>query len=319
MIYLYGSPQFRGVENTSYLSIGLDIKVDGIMRYTLLKNNYWGAGANVIFEISELVKNYIDVDTPTLTDHVSDVQLIFTGYSGYNGTGTATAIRTDNESGTLGYGFYYEGFNPSFSDDQVLLSYGSDLKIIAPEGYSGYIPYTEAGVIGYFNYGSSDTLVDINGQEVIIQRECDPKNSVWRCVFLNKFGALQEMFFLKRDILSTSVTNDQYNKINIDSLGSYDLQTHNIQKFNVIGKQSVTLNTGFVDHGFNEYVDQLMISPKVWLQLYGANFTGNNRFYDLLPVNVTMNSSTYKNHVYDKMINHTISFEFSNNIINDNR
>jgi hypothetical protein len=83
----------------------------------------------------------------------------------------------------------------------------------------------------------------------------------------------------------------------------YNPLRNQFQSFNFSGKQSVTLNTGWVDENFANVITDLMLSETVLL--------------DNKPVNVKTKSTNLKTRIKDKNINYTIDFEYSYNIIND--
>jgi hypothetical protein len=69
------------------------------------------------------------------------------------------------------------------------------------------------------------------------------------------------------------------------------------------------MNTGFVDEGMNEVIEELMLSEQVWVRI-GAI---------IYPINVEETSHTYKTSVNDKLINHTIKFKYAFDLINNIR
>jgi hypothetical protein len=153
--------------------------------------------------------------------------------------------------------------------------------------------------------------------------EC--KYPIFKCTFLNRWGAFQEVFFFKKSTESLDTKNENYNRSNFaayfdtgisDPSGdviiynSYDTTTHTKKTYNANGVESLQLNTGFVNEAMNPTFQELLVSEYVWL-----TDSANNKF----PVNLKDSSLTYKTSLNDKMINYTMSFEKSFRYINNVR
>ena len=85
--------------------------------------------------------------------------------------------------------------------------------------------------------------------------------------------------------------------------------TRSIQEYNKNGKESITLNSGFVVEALNESFKQLLLSEEVKLYDFDNSSTQ--------AVKLSLSSLDYKTITNDKLINYTIEVEFSNNIIDD--
>jgi hypothetical protein len=130
---------------------------------------------------------------------------------------------------------------------------------------------------------------------------CEGKYTPVMCEFLNRFGGWQFLTFFKAQTNSLQTENSTFHLLP-DAL-NYNPQRNQFQSFNFSGKQSVTLNTGWVDENFANVITDLMLSETVLL--------------DNKPVNVKSKSTNLKTRIKDKNINYTIDFEYSYNLIND--
>ena len=140
--------------------------------------------------------------------------------------------------------------------------------------------------------------------------EC--RNTPYKVTFLNKFGALQDIWFFGRRRESANVTRDQYKINTIQATAtskSYATYSPTDKTFNVESKKSLTLNTGFICQDYNEVIQQMMQSEYVWIH-------ENNKVY---PVTPTDNDITYKDERYDKLLNFTVKFEYAYSEINNVR
>jgi len=140
--------------------------------------------------------------------------------------------------------------------------------------------------------------------------EC--RNTPYKVTFLNKFGALQDIWFFGRRRESANVTREQYKINTIQATAtskSYATYSPTDKTFNVESKKSLTLNTGFICQDYNEVVQQMMQSEYVWIH-------ENNKVF---PVTPTDNDITYKDERYDKLLNFTVKFEYAYSEINNVR
>lgn len=167
-----------------------------------------------------------------------------------------------------------------------------------------------------FEIGEVDTIrvSDSNGTEtikVITLDECkyEPK----KVTFINKFGVLQDMFFFKKSVERMTVKKDSY-KANIrNQYDQYSISSHVNRDFNVSGKESITLSSGYLSEEYNEVFKQLMLSEKVWV----TNVTDTE--VQVLPINVKTSDITYKTSLNNKLVEYTIEFDNSFDTINNIR
>jgi hypothetical protein len=170
----------------------------------------------------------------------------------------------------------------------------------------------------YFNQysvGAVDKIVvsDSNGIETInvsALQEC--KYQPKKVTFVNKFGALQDMYFFKKLVKKMNVKKESY-KSNILNQFTYSSNNHVYRDFNVVGKESITLSSGFLSEEYNEVFKQMMLSEKVWV----TNITDDGE--QVLPINVKTSNITYKTSLNDKLVQYTFDFDNSFNVINDIR
>jgi len=153
----------------------------------------------------------------------------------------------------------------------------------------------------YVNDGNTVEVYKVENIE-----EC--KYNPYKVTFVNKFGALQDLWFFKRSNLSLQTKEESY-KANIVTNGTYSINSRQKTVFNKTGIERLQLNTGFYPESYNEIFRQLTLSEEVWI-----NYDG-----DTLPITVMSSSLNYKTSVNDKLINYTIDVEFANNKINNIR
>jgi hypothetical protein len=162
----------------------------------------------------------------------------------------------------------------------------------------------------YQDFDADEVYID-NGENVEVIKvseieEC--KYDPYKITFVNKYGALQDVWFFKRSNLSMQTTEESY-KANIVSGGTYSVNSRQKTVFDKKGVERLQLNTGFYPESYNEVFRQLSLSEELWIT-YGNN---------VLPVTLLSSELLYKTSLNDKLINYTMDVEFAFNKINNIR
>ena len=167
-----------------------------------------------------------------------------------------------------------------------------------------------------YSIGAVDkiTVSDTNGIETIkvnVIEECkyEPK----KVTFINKFGALQDMYFFKKSVEMMTIEKESYKSNILNSNKTYSTSSHVNRDFNVVGSESITLSSGFLSEEYNEVFKQMMLSEKVWVT--NILETGEQ----VLPINVKTSDITYKTSLNNKLVEYTIEFDKSFDTINNIR
>ena len=168
-----------------------------------------------------------------------------------------------------------------------------------------------------YSIGAVDKIeVSASGQKietikVNVLEECkyEPK----KVTFINKFGALQDMYFFKKAVEMMTIEKESYKSNILNSNFEYSRSSHVNRDFNIIGKESVTLSSGFLSEEYNEVFKQMMLSEKVWV----TNVTEGVE--QVLPINVKTSDITYKTSLNDKLVEYTIEFDKAYDTINNIR
>ena len=121
------------------------------------------------------------------------------------------------------------------------------------------------------------------------------------CDFVNRYGGWQTITFFKAQTNNIAVKGTDY-KLTQSAI-NYNTSIGQFKTFNLNGKQTVKLNTGFVDENYSELITDLLLSETVLL--------------DGKPVTVKTQGSELKTSLKDKLINYEIEFEYAYNLIND--
>ena len=302
------------------------------LKYTLSKSRI-STQDNILFEISELVRDYIDLTFNN--DYLSKTKWVTAITRLYDADGTefSTGSTVTNHYLALdGYGYFEDGINPQLSDNLLM----TNTRIYLPENTAGKLPILAEGV-GKVIIDSATTQVTDNGNSnqkiqyltipansntiqvydtddatllatVTVDNVCEPKFTPYKITFVNKHGAYQDVYMFKKSIERMNVKDEVY-KANIIDASTLTYATYKGQqeRYNVSATKSLEMNTGFVDENFNQAIEELLLSENVWIRWEGKT----------LPVLVKTKDMTYKTSLNDKLINHTLQFEFAFSKINN--
>ena len=141
--------------------------------------------------------------------------------------------------------------------------------------------------------------------KVITVDECkyEPK----KVVFINRWGAFQDLWFFKKSDETLGTTREQFKKSNTN--GFYGTNEHQNVAFNVKSTKKITLNTGYVSEEYNAPMQELLQSELVWMRVDGKN----------IPMNVESKNLKFKTSVNDKLVDYTIELSYSFDAINNIR
>ena len=327
------SPQYKS------LTAGADsvyalctIKIGGVLKYTLRKEA--APSQVVVFEIAELCRDFLDAGFDGDYSPATPVQTltIETEINSYEIGGSITAsTQAINDIGYDGYGDFMYGANPvvPFMPSGItnrprwLISTNpvnySQYYIYVPNNTEGFLPYMDINaVLNYQSFSSSATQINSGGGVYpvdIIRIDCTKYGNGHKITFVNKFGALQDIWFFLKSVNTTSKKQEQFQR-NIINGNTYNVNQHTKQVFNTIANTSITLSSGYYPEWANQWFEQLLLSEKVWL-------TRPNPFNptvdEVVPVNVKKSNMVQKTSLNERLIDYTFEFDMSFDYINNIR
>ena len=165
------------------------------------------------------------------------------------------------------------------------------------------------GKVDSIHIGNSDGTLDIINVKTIDECKYEPK----KITFINKFGVLQDMYFFKKMVEKMTSKRESYRANTLTNTNQYDTTVHTKRDFNITANESMTLSSGFLSESYNEVFKQLMLSEKVWI----TNLTDTEE--QVLPINIKTSDITYKTSLNDRLVEYTIEFDNSYNVLNDIR
>jgi len=349
------------------------------LKYTVTKSELENNN-QVVFEISELIRDYIDVKYDGEYDSYcvwANAVITATQSTGAP-VSSPTVFPSDYANQFIavdGYGYFEEGVNPEpsrsllqsneimyrpedgninipiFAEDTNSVAYYNNgvivrsqtisdndntnqkIQYISVSGNSDNATYEERVLedggtlesskcleqfLNYLDIGKVDEIVvgydtDAGSAAHIIKvrnLDCSIYDPI-RVTFVNKYGALQDLWFDKKSINSIEVQSSDYKSsvMNFSSNPTYDTSAHQNRVLDLVGKESITMNTGYIDESFNEVFRQLMLSEQVWM----TRLTDKE---EVLPLRPKTQSLQFKTRTNDKLVNYTVEFDFAFDKIN---
>ncbi len=320
------NPQFKKItiQSSGTLSVVCEVSIDTVLRYTLIKNVEPSTTVN--FDVAELARDYIEIAYQT--DYIPQtvaIETVITPYDGLNGTGNSLPllVETYNDVGFEAYGEFTEGVNPEVpfgrSLPTLLIPTDDDdeFTIFAPNNRTGTIPYLTSSFRGADAYTGTDTSVTIQGVDCTIKRiDCTKYGDGNRIIYINKYGAQQDLWFFLKETRNIARTNEGYksNTITYPSTGAtYSIQDAPNKVFNTQAKQTHTFSSGYYPEFANQQFEELLLSEYIWWS------TVKKGSGIIIPVKVKTSSVAFKTSVNDRLIEYTIEFEEAFDYINNIR
>lgn len=130
---------------------------------------------------------------------------------------------------------------------------------------------------------------------------CEARYTPYQIAFINRFGVADFITFFKRSDERGTFTNDSYQKsIYNDGFTTPSLEVGKYQSYNVNSRNSLTLNTGFVDEDYDETIKDILMSE------YVAVLDGST-WISVVP---ERGSIEYQKHINQRLINYTLTFTY---------
>jgi len=327
------SPQFKYMQIpvSGVASAKCVINIDGTNRYTLIKNTTKQTTVN--FDISELARDYLDISyNSNYIPQIISITTTITLWSGLNATGILRDTDTFFDTGFEAYGEFTEGTNPTLPSAGYLISnnpstsnFSVDIyypkSIPGVSGFTGKVPMLIGSSLSVLSFGASSITIGGPYPSTISRIDCTKYGSGRKIIFINKFGAQQDLWFFLKETKTLGRKNEGF-KSNIltypttNNPATYSISDAPNKVFNTTAKQTFTLSSGYYPEQANQFFEQLLLSEYVWLERPRKT---NPSIDEVVPVKVKTSSMAFKTSVNDRLIEYTIDFEEAFDYINNIR
>lgn len=306
------SPYFVTFGSASGERFQLTITINGVLRYTLVKVQPDSAS----FEISELVRDYIDISyngtmpldpSDESSGYSAEVSLGYKIWANPEGTGTPTQTGITLQAFDA-YKYFSDSDFATYNlpSTAILLS---SKTIWLPQNTAGTFYYTVDTVLFKGSISTNGISAGAAGETITIKRYDCSRYEPIKLVFINRFGMPQELWFFGKTIENSSFSSDNYKSANITAGGTYNRYEHQYKKLDVKGQTSYTINTAFVSEDYNESIKELLLSEQVWMHIGGV----------VRPINVNSSSVAYRTSLNDKLVEYTMEVSQASDLISNVR
>jgi hypothetical protein len=254
-----------------------------IRKFRRIGNTFAEVGSAELHKGFEGFGYYTDLSNPSLTEVLLSPMTYY--YSGTTDIGWITVSNSNNT--------FMRYTSPSGSVYNLTISGLSNRVSNFPRVYTGFI-----GV------GNKVELIDSVGAVAwtgYFYPKTKCKYTPVRVDFVNKFGAWQREWFFGASYDTLNTESTEYNLLP-DAFPNYSVIEGQTHLMNVNGKQTIRLNSDWVDEDFKEVIKQMMLSEKILVNGTAAKL--NTKSMDL------------QKELNSRMINYQLEFEYAYDIIN---
>lgn len=261
---LVGNPSFD--ETAGWLIQSNDVIEDGVLKC----EGQSGSRSYTAYNTTTGVEYRASFD---ILNYVSGSIGLFTGSSGINVTGMLSANGT---------------YEVTFTQTQTGLNM---ISFYSSVGFEGQLD----------NISLRDSLTN---EEIAITNIEECKYDPRKLTFINKCGALQDVWMFKNSKKTIEVKSDTWNRMSPLSGGS--MERASVVKVNTRASEKMTLNSGFYPESSNVIFEELIQSENVWM--WTLEDTPRAQ-----AINIKDTSINLKDSITDKAINYTINIELAYN------
>jgi len=288
---------------TQVLSVGADIVLDTLGVLAHYGYGFFEQGSNPNFENACMLSNNVilkpddsPLRIPINVDYASSVSFI----SGSTSLFTYSVPAQTQASKQV---LYITNATGDFNDYEE--------RVIEDDGFFESSICLSAFLNDTTTYPVTKVFVeDDNGdvEELIIQNQTECKYDPIKISFLNKFGAIQDLWFFKNNMKNLKTGRTTQYKANIlTPSGTYNISDHQDTLLIKNGEEAIKLNSGWYPEENNVAFQELMLSTKVWIEY-------NN---ETLGVILKDSNFVFKNALTNRLFQHQMTFEFAFNKINN--
>ena len=125
-------------------------------------------------------------------------------------------------------------------------------------------------------------------------------------VFVNKSGALQKVNFFLKSLESVNVEKEEFKTNTLTTGATYSINAHQYKNRNINSRETIVLNTGYVNDSYNQVIEEILFTKRCWL-------FKDNQYSPVIPQD---KSVQFKTSLNDRLANYTMTFNFAFDKIN---
>jgi hypothetical protein len=309
-------------------------------QYTLSKLIPASNNTQTVYDIAPYIREYItftNKQTPSTITALTVGQYCNVKVKRYKSVaGVYTLLNTTSYFGLDGYSYYESGSNYDYGNQLLEQKTYYYQEGIYPGEFNAYMTYIGYGLSDYVIYSkpdlSANIIVNATSQgwktmprvhpsytatgnilnvydmfDILLATYtflpvCEPKYTPVIVDFINQYGAWQREFFFKASKNTLAIESNDYNVMQ-SSLTSYDIKQGQKKSFNTNAKETISVNSGYVNEDFSSNIKQLLMSERILV--------------DNKPAICKTKSLELMKNINNHMINYSLEFELAYNTINN--
>lgn len=217
---------------------------------------------------------------------------------------TATISWSNGDNGDFEWSGGVNPPNYSLYSDRAVVYWGVGAQNLNENTYLDNLlqpQYHECGesyTITFYN----DVMEELFAETYTLTCEC--KYQPYQLAFVNRYGMVDFMTWFKRSDETIDFASEQFRaSVYQDGFSTYNSEVRVYNDYNLNGRQSLTLNSDWVDEVYGEVLEDILMSRECWLLVDGL----------WVAVNPERSTLDVKKEVNDHVINYTMKFIYATN------
>ena len=204
----------------------------------------------------------------------------------------------------------------NLAEDRVVLIPAGVPNLTNFNANEGAATFTDPDGLDWYDIEILDNL-NVVQDSIRIYNQCEAKYSPVQLQYVNRNGMWDSITFFKRKDEDIAISKETYRQqVGSASSSGYTWadNSRGLRTYNHEVRKTTTLNTGFVNEGLIDEIQDMMMSEYVIMTINRTTARSGLGFIigqDFRAVNITTGSLRVQKHINDKTINYTLQVEFA--------
>ena len=204
----------------------------------------------------------------------------------------------------------------NLAEDRVVLIPAGVPNLTNFNANEGAATFTDPDGLDWYDIEILDNS-NVVQDSIRIYNQCEAKYSPVQLQYVNRKGMWDSITFFKRKDEDIAISKETYRQqVGSASSSGYTWadNSRGLRTYNHEVRKTTTLNTGFVNEGLIDEIQDMMMSEYVIMTINRTTARSGLGFIigqDFRAVNITTGSLRVQKHINDKTINYTLQVEFA--------
>ena len=204
----------------------------------------------------------------------------------------------------------------NLAEDRVVLIPAGVPNLTNFNANEGAATFTDPDGLDWYDIEILDNL-NVVQDSIRIYNQCEAKYSPVQLQYVNRNGMWDSITFFKRKDEDIAISKETYRQqVGSASSSGYTWSDNSrgLRTYNYEVRKTTTLNTGFVNEGLIDEIQDMMMSEYVIMTINRTTTKVQDNYIitqDFRAANITTGSLRVQKHINDKTINYTLQVEFA--------